>query len=191
MSPAIDFEIQAVDSAHAWLSQQQPKRIERGFNSKFGKLFDAETSEYLKESHLAPREEENSPFDSLTAEQTRAEAARCMHCDCRKPKTCKLRNYAEKYGVNQRKFQFADRKQIEKFTEHDHIVFESGKCIHCNLCVEISSRQKDQLGFTNIGRGFHVKVSVPLNKSLKDLYNKKALECAKACPTGAISLKNK
>ncbi len=181
---------QAAASAHAWLSGQQPKRIERGFNSKFGKLFDSETSEYLKESHFAPREEENSAFDSLTAEQTRAEAARCMHCDCRKPKTCKLRNYAEKYDANQRRFQFADRKQIEKFTEHELIVFEPGKCIHCNLCVEISSRQKDQLGFTNIGRGFHVKVSVPLNKSLKDIYNKTALECAKACPTGAISLKN-
>lgn len=78
---------------------------------------------------------------------------------------------------------------VQKNTEHELIVYEPEKCIRCNLCVEISEQQKGKLGFTSIGRGFEVRVKAPLNKSLKDIYNQTAIDCAEACPTGAISRK--
>lgn len=117
------------------------------------------------------------------------EAQRCMHCDCRKPQTCKLRIFADEYKADRRKFIFGERKLVQKHIEHELIVYEPEKCIRCNLCVEISEKQKGKLGFTSIGRGFEVRMKVPLNKSMKDIYNQTAIDCAEACPTGAIAMK--
>jgi len=122
-------------------------------------------------------------------EQAVEEAERCMHCECRKPHSCKLRIFSDEYKADRRKFMFGERKTIKKQMEHELIVYEPEKCIRCNLCVDISALQKDSLGFTNIGRGYTVEINIPFNKNMKDIFDKTALECAFACPTGAISLK--
>jgi hypothetical protein len=51
------------------------------FNSKFGKLTEPEIQEYLKESVSAQRIKAGP--EGFTREQAMAEAARCLHCDCR------------------------------------------------------------------------------------------------------------
>lgn len=184
---------QAAFSADTFLRGDQPEKIYRMFNSRFGKIKEEEVEEYLKEAENSSPEALEGQLSEEQVIQAclpaRQEAQRCMHCDCRKPHTCKLRIYADEFKADRRKFIFGDRKMVQKNTEHELIVYEPEKCIRCNLCVEISEQQKGKLGFTSIGRGFEVRVKAPLNKSLKDIYNQTAIDCAEACPTGAISRK--
>lgn len=190
---------QAAHSVDAYLKGDKPEKIYRMFNSRFGKIKEEEIEEYLKESSnrtLSGVEvtegysvKEKLGISTSSMSNFREEAQRCMHCDCRKPQTCKLRIYADEYKVDRRKFIFGDRNLIQKSMEHELIVYEPEKCIRCNLCVEISEKQQGQLGFTSIGRGFEVRMKAPLNKSMKDIYNQTAIDCADACPTGAISRK--
>lgn len=180
----------AAGSVDLYLSGKNPEKPHRMFNSKFGKLFEEEIEEYSKEGTPDSRIVlENGKLDNFTTEQAIAESKRCLHCDCRKPNDCKLRIYADEYSADRRKFIFGERKKIKKYFQHDLIVYEPEKCIRCNLCVEISAREKDTLGFTSIGRGFNVEINIPFNKTAEGLFNRTAEKCAKACPTGAISMK--
>jgi len=43
---------------------------------------------------------------------------------------------------------------------------------------------------TFIGRGFDVKIGVPLNGSLADGLQKVAEECVRHCPTGALTFED-
>lgn len=180
----------AAFSVHQYLNGEKPEKKHRMFNSKFGKLFEEEIEEYQKETTSDQRHIlEKGKLDNFTINQAIAEAKRCMHCDCRKPDTCKLRIFADKYQADRKKFLFGERKKIKKYFQHDLIVYEPEKCIRCNLCVEISALEKDSLGFTNIRRGFDVEISIPFNKSINKIFTNTAERCAKACPTGAISMK--
>lgn len=180
----------AAYSVNQYLNGVNPEKKHRMFNSKFGKLFEEELIEYQKETVPDKRTIlKNGKVDNFTKEQAIAEATRCMHCDCRKPHTCKLRIYSDEYQADRRKFLFGERKKIKKYFQHDIIIYEPEKCIRCNLCVEISALEKDTIGFTSIRRGFDVEISMPFNKSINEIFTKTAEKCANACPTGAISLK--
>jgi len=177
-------------SVNLFLQGLPPGKIHRKFNSKFGRLIDDEVAEYQKEivseSGWSARVLTQG---SLTIEQARVEASRCLHCDCRKPDNCMLRNYSDEYRVDRRMFSYGERKPVRKFEQHHLIIYEPEKCIKCNICVQISEKEQDRLGFTSVNRGFDVEMGMPLNKSMSDLLDQTALRCAKACPTGAISLK--
>lgn len=161
------------------------------FNSRFGLLQEAEISEYLKEAENKG-EEVNPKVGKLagfTADEAIAEAKRCMHCDCRKPNTCKLRNYADDYKVDRKKYAMGTRSTLKKYLQHNEVVYEPEKCIRCGLCIEIATRQKEKIGLTYIGRGFDVRVQIPFNLELSEALTEVAMECANACPTGAIAAK--
>jgi len=159
------------------------------FNSTFGHLTKSEQEEYLKESHISnPVEPDGGFIAGFNSEQAIAEAKRCLHCDCRKPKSCKLRIYSDQYSVNRKKHLGPERKSLTKSVRHNFIVYEPEKCIRCGLCVEISSKQ-ESLGLTYVGRGFDVRVSVPFNETIADALKKTAAECVNACPTGAMAFK--
>jgi len=179
-------------SVDQYLNGLNPKKEHKKFNSKFGKLLIDEHKEYLKESLEAdrqiPKNGDLSPFDT---EEATLEATRCMHCDCRKPKTCKLRIYSDEYGADRRKYLTSDRKTIEKHFNHEQIIYEPEKCIKCGLCVEITVKNKELTGLAFVGRGFDVKIKAPFDKSMEDALTNTAIKCAEACPTGAISIKEK
>jgi len=178
-------------SVNQFLQGHSSKKVLRMFNSKFGKLLPEEYQEYLVESipddHVIPTEGE---LDGFNIEEAVKEAERCMHCDCRKPHTCKLRIYSDEYGANQRKYKTSERKLIRKYFNHETIVYEPEKCIKCGLCVDITNNEKELTGLTFVGRGFDVKVNVPFSRSLDEALTKTAIKCAEECPTAAISLKN-
>lgn len=161
----------------------------RMFNSKFGKLNEDEVKEYLKE---APNKEiQDEIYEELNPykhEAANKEADRCMHCDCRKIDNCALRIHSDTYDVDRRKYLLGERQQLQKIFKQDVIVYEPEKCIKCGLCVEITATKKEEFGLTFIGRGFDVKIKVPFDKSMNEGLSSTAIECAKACPTGAISL---
>ena len=45
------------------------------------------------------------------------------------------------------------------------------------------------MGLTFVGRGFDVRVAVPLDRPLSDALAKVAAECVAACPTAAMAWK--
>jgi NADH dehydrogenase/NADH:ubiquinone oxidoreductase subunit G len=121
---------------------------------------------------------------SVAAEQ----AARCLHCDCRALTTCRLRRYSAQYGADPRRFK-AERRKYEQDIRHTDVLFEPGKCIDCGLCVQITAAGGENLGLTYIGRGFDVRIGVPLGHSATEALLKVAAECVAACPTAAIAWK--
>jgi len=182
-------------SVNLYLKGEKSAVKRQKFNSKFGKLFPSEIEEYKKETTQINSEERivNSEFvhKNLTKEQAIIEAKHCMNCDCRKPETCKLRIYSDEYQADRQSFLYGERKHIKKYFQHETVVYEPQKCIKCNLCVEITEKNKELIGLSTIKRGFDVEISVPFNKSMNLALQKTALECAESCPTGAISLKIK
>ncbi len=161
------------------------------FNSLFGHLTKPEQEEYLKESIPGPPVEPEGGFMAgFDAGQAVAGAKRCMHCDCRKPASCKLRIYADEYGANRKRHLGPERKALTRSIHHDLIVYEPEKCIRCGLCVEISAKE-ESLGLTYIGRGFDVRIGVPFSETIAEALAKTAADCVNACPTGAMAFKDR
>jgi ferredoxin len=152
-----------------------------------GALDAGEIAVLLADASPAPRvAPAGGPATGYTADEARAEAARCLHCDCRKPADCRLRQYAGAYGVDPRGWRPAKRRHLA-IERHGRITYEPGKCIACGICVRITTAAREPLGLTFIGRGFDVRVGVPFNQSLEKGLGRVATACVDACPTGALS----
>ena len=163
----------------------------RMFNSRFGRLVADEYAEYIKESVEGKRIfPEAGGHSGFTREEAIAEAERCLHCDCRAIDDCKLREYSDQYEVDQRRFKTSERSKITKQMNHGLVVYESEKCIRCGICVRLTEKYGEDLGFTYVGRGFDVRIGIPFNEELEKGLTKIAVKAAEGCPTGAISLKN-
>jgi len=171
------------------VSQGDPHTKHRSV-SAFGPLFEPEFKEYLREAIPGHRmEPAGSKLQGFTREEAIREALRCMHCDCRKPVSCKLKQYAEQYDASRKRFAVPDRNLLTRSVQHDLVVFETEKCIRCGLCVEITSLYGESIGLTFAGRGFDVRISVPFNETIKAALTITARECVESCPTGALAFK--
>ena len=84
-----------------------------------------------------------------------------------------------------------DRKAMTKQIQHDLIIYEPEKCIKCGLCVEISSQEGEKFGLAFEGRGFDVVIKTPIGITFDEGLTHTAVKCAAACPTGALSLRDK
>ena len=158
------------------------------FNSKFGRLGEIEFIQYQKDSEASPRQKADR--EGFTREAAIREAKRCMHCDCRNPESCVLRELSDRYNAAQKRFQSDERQNVLKFIHREGIVYEPAKCIKCGICVRLTRQHQEEFGFTFIGRGFDVKVGVPFNESIQKGLEKTAVIVAKACPTGALAMFN-
>ncbi len=156
------------------------------FNSKFGRLAETEFIQYQKDSEAAPRQQ--ADHSGFSKEAAIREAKRCMHCDCRNPESCVLRELSDRYHAVQKRFQSEERFKVEKFIHREGIVYEPNKCIKCGICIRLTRQHQEEFGFTFIGRGFDVKVGVPFNESIQKGLEKTAKIVAIACPTGALAM---
>ncbi len=156
------------------------------FNSKFGLLTAEEFLEYQKDSETSPRQKSDN--DGFANSAAVLEAKRCMHCDCRKPESCILRELSDNYQADQKRFSSSVRKKAEKIIHREGIVYEPAKCIKCGICVKLTSIHKEEYGLTFIGRGFDVVVGVPFNEMIQQGLKNTAQIVAKACPTGALAI---
>ncbi|MHC4741967.1 MAG: FAD-dependent oxidoreductase [Planctomycetota bacterium] len=159
------------------------------FNTRIGKLKEGEMEIFLKTVSAEPRIEPTAADGGFTDDQARAEAARCLHCDCRKPNSCKLRRFAAQYEAKSTRYK-GERRLFEQVLEHPEVIYEPGKCIDCGICIQIAARHNEELGLAFTNRGFDVRVAVPFNRSLAEGLKKAAPECIKSCPTGALASKD-
>lgn len=161
----------------------------RPFNSRMGRLEPTELAQMVGPAGTGDRIQPLDRHKGLVEGQGRNEAMRCLHCDCRKAASCKLRVYAQEYGAKATQYR-GKRRPFVRLDEHTDLVYEPGKCISCGICVRITKKRQEKLGLTFIGRGFDVKVAVPFNQSIKEGLTITAHEVVKACPTGALAFKD-
>ncbi len=156
------------------------------FNTRIGKLMDGEIEKFLACSDKAERTCPSGKDGGLTDQQARKEAVRCLHCDCRKADTCKLKQYAQDYQAKPSRYKGQRRLFVQK-AQHPDIIYEAGKCIDCGLCIQTAAKAGEELGLTFVGRGFDVRVAVPFDRSIAQALKHSADQCVKACPTGALA----
>jgi ferredoxin len=160
------------------------------FNTRMGRLENDEIERFVADASKAKRLTPLPDGAGFTDDQARDESARCLHCDCRKTKNCKLRQYAQQYGAKQGRYKGV-RRYFVQHLQHTDIIYEPGKCISCGLCIQIAAEAGEPLGLTFIGRGFDVRVAVPFDHSIAEGLKFAAEKCVEACPTGALVFKDK
>lgn len=159
------------------------------YTHRFGKIEPNELAVMMAQTSDLTRTVPQVTGGGLTDIQAKKEAARCLHCDCRKSDDCRLRERATELRVHQRTWQ-GKKKLFRQVSNHEQIVFEPGKCIKCGRCIQTARVEGEQFGLSFQGRGFDVEVTVPLDKSFIFALSKAASKCVEVCPTGALAMKD-
>jgi predicted molibdopterin-dependent oxidoreductase YjgC len=143
---------------------------------------------FMLEAAPVPRQRllNGTGFDE---EKVREEAARCMHCDCRKKSNCKLRDHSDALNANQKRFFPSNRPPVRKILKHQPLVYEPEKCIKCSICVRIAAREDEEIGLAYIGKGFDVEINSSFENKVINALGKSAVLCAEKCPTGALAIR--
>lgn len=178
----------AAEAIGAFLAGAEPRRAPKPFSSIMGRLEPPELVLFhAGASSVARIQPEGGPRAGYTGDEAAGESARCLHCDCRAAGDCRLQHYSQVYGAEFGRFP-RQRRAFEQLRHPGHVLFEPGKCILCGICIKIASDAAEPLGLTFVGRGFDVRVAAPLNEAFDRGLQRVAVECAEACPTGAIVL---
>jgi ferredoxin len=176
---------EAAQSIDDFLANRPIRMHGRPFSSRMGRILPEEMSEFLAdaapvERHEPPRGEDFGPDDAA------GQADRCLACGCIAHNHCKLEQYAQRYGANPGRFG-GERPSYEVIGRDASVLFEPGKCIKCELCVQIAKRGGEPLGLAFVGRGFDVRLDVPFGGTLDEALTRVATECVAACPTAALT----
>jgi len=118
----------------------------------------------------------------------RSEADRCLVCGCRAVNDCKIREYANRYGVDTNRFLGSQRTYFVD-ESHPYLRLESHKCIMCASCVRACDELLEIPALGLEGRGFTATVKPPLLRKLVDTLPADAdwQTLARMCPTGALT----
>ncbi len=157
-------------------------------NTHIGRMDEEEVSRLLCEASPEGAVDPEGAAGTFTLEAAAREARRCLHCDCRGLADCRLRQYATEYGASPGRFRDG-RRPFALDTSHPTVVFESGKCISCGLCLQVAERAGEPLGLAFVGRGFNMRTQVPFQEALAAGLRVAAAECVAICPTGALAWK--
>lgn len=178
-------------SVNEYLQSSIAKVLDKRFNSTIGRIKNEELKEFIKGSEVHERIEPALENDSaFSIDESVKESERCFHCDCRKIDTCKLRDYADLFQGNQKRFQITERNSFKRIIQHKNVIYEPGKCIKCNLCVQVTEKAGEEIGLTMINRGFDVTIATPFSESMSNGLKKTADEVVNCCPTAALSFIN-
>ena len=181
---------EAAVSIDQYLRGQVVLGPDKPFTTKIGLMGKEELQRFsagaAMEARHDPASGKGRGFD---ADEASIQAARCLHCDCRGLHTCKLRKYADLYSADPRRYK-GQRREFEQDAHHADVIFEPGKCIDCGLCIQIAAAAGESLGLTFVGRGFNVRVAVPLDGHLNEALSRAAAQCVAACPTAALTFRD-
>jgi NADPH-dependent glutamate synthase beta subunit-like oxidoreductase/ferredoxin len=178
---------EAAASIDQYLSSKTVTGSVRPFNTRIGKIRDDDREAFAACGSTEPRVSPAVEGEGFANEQARLEAGRCLHCDCRKVDNCRLREHSGDYGAKPGRYK-GDRRSFAQQIQHPEVIYESGKCIDCGLCIQIAAGEGEKLGLAFVGRGFNVRVAVPFDYSMAQALEHAAARCAEACPTGALAL---
>ncbi|MEI6033547.1 MAG: FAD-dependent oxidoreductase [Verrucomicrobiae bacterium] len=170
------------DSADSFMSGRACHVGHKAFTSTIPKVSSREYLEMVKGSVAALSGRE------LVTEAEIA-AGRCCHCDCRAAGSCRLRLFSEAYGADPKACS-GHHRRLELIRQPAGVIFEPGKCISCGICVGLAAQAHAPLGITFIGRGFDLKIGVPLSAPLADGLLEVAGDCVRHCPTGALAFED-
>jgi ferredoxin len=169
-----------------YLSGQAVTGPAKPFNTRIGKIKEDEKETFAACASRNGRVVVSREGEGFTDEQARQDAARCLHCDCRKADDCKLRQYSQEYEARPSRFK-GERRLFTQKVQHPQVIYEPGKCIDCGLCIQTAAKAGEKLGLAFVGRGFDVRVEVPFDRSMAEGLERCAAQCVLACPTGALA----
>ena len=171
-----------------FLRAQPMVGIVEKYNHTMGRLMEGEMEVFLSGAESISRvKPPQLELNGYALEEAAAECSRCLHCDCRAKDDCLLREYSDQYGAKQSQFAGEQRGHHTRINQNAGALYEPGKCIKCGLCVRVTEKEGERFGFTYVGRGFDVKINVPLDKSLAEGLGHTAAKVITACPTGALA----
>ncbi len=171
-----------------YLNKEQATAAHRRFNCSVHNLAGADLRDAFDQASKSVRVE---PAEGLpggfTAAEAAAEAARCLHCDCRKSEACRLRDAVERLGADARLYGEQERPAVEVLRHANGLVFEPAKCIKCGICVRLAGQHPDVPGLAFVRRGFQMRVSPPVGETMVTALAGIAAAVVAACPTGALA----
>ncbi|MFG0287922.1 MAG: FAD-dependent oxidoreductase [Rhodopirellula sp. JB044] len=167
-----------------YLSGKSVAAPAKPFTSRLGRVATDEMKQFLAGAVSVPvqvlsKQEEYSPGE--VSEQSN----RCLSCGCVAHGNCRLENYSARYGADPNRFG-SRQGNYEVLGRGGSVLFEPGKCIKCELCIQIAAESRESLGLAFVGRGFDVRVGVPFGGSYDEAMGELAEKCIAACPTGAL-----
>jgi ferredoxin len=178
---------EAAESIAQFLTGQEVTGVQQRFNCRMGKLLPEDLQRFTASADPSDRVTQVDMAKGFTNDQAVAESRRCLHCDCRKNEACRLRDCAQVLGAKAVAYD-CPRREFQQDATSGVVIYESGKCIDCGLCIQVSHKYREQLGLTFIGRGFTVRVAVPFGGTIAEGLKQAGGEAARLCPTGALAL---
>lgn len=147
--------------------------------------------------NVRPPEERKHDFEEInlgfTEAQARAEAARCLDCGCHDFEECKLIRCANLYELKpERIARIKGTGKVHPSYKEKRLVAierDQGKCILCGQCVRICSEVVGKGIIDLVGRGFDTVIRPEFLQSDAIRGCVDCLECANACPTGALRIR--
>lgn len=187
----------AAAAIHAHLADEAlppgPFVVNKEFWAKPGKQELGEIQQSpRRHMHEIAVEEREGTFNEVATgfdhEDTAHEAERCLSCGCVAFDWCKLRLYAEEYGVDLNKYKGYVRKH--KVDErHPFLVYDPNKCVLCARCIRTCARILPVGALGLVNRGFQAEMRPAMEDPLIDTSCIACGNCVDACPTGALTVK--
>ncbi len=119
----------------------------------------------------------------------RAEAMRCLQCECPSLGACELQKLGVEYGIteNEMVMKGGRVRKVEPQFDHPFIRRDMNRCIACGRCVRVCRDIAGPACYDFTGHGFTMKVDTPYGEALQLSDCISCGRCVTACPTGALT----
>ena len=108
----------------------------------------------------------------------------CMTCE--KSGSCKLQDYAYRYGVKATAFS-GEKHEFPLDDSNPYITRDLNKCILCGKCVATCNAVQERSVIDFAYRGFNTKIATAMDTPLKDSECVYCNRCVVVCPVGALT----
>ncbi len=178
----------AAQCINAWLRELPMPDRHQAYETRLTRLTTGEMCDFCAGYPDTPRVPDRTIAKNLTEDQARHEAERCLECDCPALDSCRLHYYAALYQCDARRFHGSDRRFEGRIVD-GRVALEPGKCILCGICIQLAREASDAIGLAFLGRSVGMRIGPPPGITLSRALGSAAESSARACPTGAITIK--